>query len=61
MILQAVNHEYSKIISEGLRVAGSFVAVLRGPDGSTIDPKYASQCEPLFLAVKEKLEKRDID
>ena len=61
MILKALNHEYSKIISEGLRVAGSFLAVMKGPDGSTLSPSFASDCNPLFEAINEKLEKRDID
>lgn len=32
IIQTALNHEYSKVVSEGLRVAGSFVFVLRGAD-----------------------------
>jgi hypothetical protein len=36
IIQRALGHEYSKVVSEGLRVAGSFVYVLRGPDQSTI-------------------------
>ena len=51
IIMQALNHEYSKLVSEGLRVAGSFVYVLRGLDGSTIDNKYASVVAPLYEAI----------
>ena len=34
IIMIALNHEYSKVVSEGLRVAGSFVFILRTQDGS---------------------------
>ena len=40
-IMKALGHEYSKVVSEGLRVAGSFVHVLRGADGNTIDERFA--------------------
>ncbi len=61
MILMTLSHDYSKIISEGLRVAGSFVQCLKGTDGSTLDPRFSAVCAPLFKAVRAKLEKRDID
>lgn len=32
--MDALNNEYSKVVSEGLRVAGSFFQILRGEDGS---------------------------
>ena len=55
IIMGALNHEYSKVVSEGLRVAGSFVYVLRGQDGSSLDPKFNSVISPLYEAVKDKL------
>ena len=58
----ALNHEYSKVVSEGLRVAGSFVYILRSQDGNgTLDPAFNSIVNPLFNAIKDKLEKTDID
>ncbi len=56
-----MNHEYSKVVSEGLRVAGSFVYVLRGADGSTIDNRFSSVIEPLYSSIRSKLQKADID
>lgn len=46
--MQALNHEYSKVVSEGLRVAGSFVYVLRTPGSSTLDEKFSSIIAPLY-------------
>jgi hypothetical protein len=52
----ALNHEYSKVVSEGLRVAGSFVFVLRSTDGSgTLDPAFKGIVNPLYEAIKSKL------
>lgn len=60
--MTALNHEYSKVISEGLRVAGSFIYILRSNDGSgTLDTTYNSVVDPLFYAIKDKLQKNDID
>jgi hypothetical protein len=42
IITKALNHEYSKVVSEGLRVAGSFVYILKGADGSTLDARFNS-------------------
>jgi len=61
IVLAALKHEYSKIISEGLRVASAFVFVLRTSDGSTIDPKNGSLATALFEGIREKLLKTDID
>ena len=61
IIMEALNHEYSKVVSEGLRVAGSYVQVLKGQDGSTIDPRFGDVVNPLFNAIKDKLQKTDID
>ena len=60
--MAALNHEYSKVVSEGLRVAGSFVFILRATDGSgTLDPAFKSVVTPLYEAIKDKLQKTDID
>jgi hypothetical protein len=56
-----LGHEYSKVVSEGLRVAGSFVYVLRGSDVSTLDPRFNTVISPLYDAIKDKLSKTDID
>jgi hypothetical protein len=61
IILISLNHEYSKVVSEGLRVAGSFVYILRGSDGATLDSKFDSIVGPLHKAILEKLKKTDID
>lgn len=61
IIKRALHHEYSKVVSEGLRVAGSFVYVLRAADASTIAPQFSQVVQPLFEMVREKLVKTDID
>jgi hypothetical protein len=48
----ALNHEYSKVVSEGLRVAGSFVFILRASnDSGTIDNQFSNVVAPLFEAI----------
>lgn len=59
--MTSLSHEYSKVVSEGLRVAGSFVYVLKGQDGSTLNPLFAEVVPSLYPAVREKLQKTDID
>jgi hypothetical protein len=61
IVMEALNHEYSKVVSEGLRVAGSFVYILRGADKASIDDKYTSVVAPLHQAIMDKLQKTDID
>jgi len=61
LISKALNHEYSKVVSEGLRVAGSFVYVLRSGDSSVISPTFQQVVQPLYSQIKEKLVKTDID
>ena len=39
-LVKALNHEYSKVVSEGLRVSGSFLNTLRSPQSGSIDAKY---------------------
>ena len=61
-IMKALGHEYSKVVSEGLRVAGSFVHVLRGADGNTIDERFAGDVvNQMYKGVFQKLAKTDID
>jgi hypothetical protein len=57
LIGKALNHEYSKVIAEGLRVAASFVHALR----DTITSTHAQLVGPIFQLVYEKLSKADID
>lgn len=56
-----MNHEYSKVVSEGLRAAGSLVNVLKGDDGNMISEKFADLVPDLYNRVRSKLEKTDID
>src|SRR3569833_1035011 len=61
--MQALNHEYSKVVSEGLRVAGSFVFILRFffVVCGVLDSAFNDIVEPLFFAIQDKLQKTDID
>lgn len=61
--MQSLTHEYSKVVSEGLRVAGSFVYILKSTqnDSGTLDPAFNSIVNPLYDAIKDKLQKTDID
>lgn len=61
IIFQALNNEYSKVVSEGLRVSGSYMNVLKGANNCTIDPKYNGMVSELFNVVRSKLAKTDID
>ena len=51
IILKSMQHEYSKVVSEALRVAGIFVNVLKAPNGLA-DPKYAGVIQPLYSAIR---------
>lgn len=51
IILKAVAHDYQKVVSEALRVAGIFVNVIRGENG-LVDPKFASVVQPLYAAIR---------
>jgi uncharacterized membrane protein YvbJ len=63
IILASLNHTYSKVVSKGLRVAGSFVYILRTADNGSgiLDPAFNSIVNPLYDAIKDKLQKTDID
>jgi hypothetical protein len=56
----ALNHQYSKVVTEGLRVTGSFLNALRDESGN-IAPAYASLSQPFYAAIFLKLNKVDID
>jgi cullin-associated NEDD8-dissociated protein 1 len=60
-LVSALNHEYSKVVSEGLRVSGSFLNTLRSGEGGAIDNKFKSVAADFFTATTNKLEKTDID
>ena len=60
IINRGLSHEYAKVVSEALRVAGVFVNVLKSPSG-TLDPKYTSVAQPLYASIRAKLQKADID
>lgn len=57
LIMKALNHEYAKIIAEGLRVTASLIFALE----STINTTSKGVVAPVFAAVLEKLRKSDID
>ena len=61
IILKGINHEYSKVVSESLRVAGVFVNILKNPQSGEINPQYQSIVQPLYAAIRTKLQKADID
>ena len=60
-LVQALNHEYSKVVSEGLRVSGSFLNTLRSQQTGAIDAKFSSVSQDFYAAIVNKLEKVDID
>lgn len=60
IINRGLSHEYAKVVSEALRVAGVFVNVLKSQNG-TLDPKYKSVVQPLYASIRSKLQKADID
>ncbi len=51
IILKLLQHEYSKVVSEALRVAGIFVNVIKGPNGLA-EAKYAGVIQPLYAAIR---------
>jgi hypothetical protein len=51
IILKAISHDYQKVVSEALRVAGIFVNVIKGENG-LVDPKFAGVVQPLYAAIR---------
>ena len=60
ILLFALNHDYSKVVSEGLRAAGSFLNTLRD-SSSGIANEYKFMAKDFYTAVVNKLSKTDID
>jgi hypothetical protein len=61
IIQKGISHEYSKVVSEALRVAGIFVNVLRDHGSGDISAQYSSVVQPLYASIRTKLQKADID
>jgi cullin-associated NEDD8-dissociated protein 1 len=61
IIQKGISHEYSKVVSEALRVAGIYVNILRNPQTGDIAPSFAGVVQPLYAAIRTKLQKADID
>ena len=61
LLVKALNHEYSKVVKEGLRVSGSFLSTLRASDTGSIEPKFKTVSPEFYQAIIEKLKKVDID
>lgn len=60
ILLSSLNHEYSKVVGQGLSVTGSFMSTLLNADGSFM-VQYKPTVQPLYDAVLAKLNKIDID
>lgn len=58
---KAIDHEYSKVVFEGLRVASSFLNALRSAQSGTIGAQNASSVNILNTIIFEKLGKVNID
>lgn len=61
MLIDGLKHEYSKVVSEALRVTSSFLNTLRDTKSLTIQTQYKELALPLFDGIFEKLSKTDID
>ena len=57
---KAISHEYSQVVSHGLRVSGSFLNALRANQG-TIDDQFNGVVQPFHNSITDKLNKVDID
>jgi len=51
IILKSLQHDYSKVVSEGLRVAGLFVNVIKGGNGLA-EAKFSGVIQPLYTAIR---------
>lgn len=58
---KCIEHEYSKVVYEGLRVSSSFLNALRNSQTGTVDPKFASTVNQLHAIILDKLGKVNID
>ena len=55
LLLGALNHDYSKVVSEALRVTGSFLNTLRAPETAMIGKEHEKLVQPLFQVIIQKL------
>jgi hypothetical protein len=60
IIIKALSHDYAKVVSEALRVAGVFINVLQ-PENGQVNAKYTSVIQPIYDGILDKLKKADID
>ena len=60
-LVKAVNHNYSKVVFEGLRVASSYLSALRSAQTGTVDTAQSDQVNQLNAIVLEKLGRVNID
>ena len=58
---KAIEHEYSKVVFEGLRVASSFLNALRSQATATVDPRFQPQVRILNEIIVQKLGRVNID
>lgn len=58
---KAIEHNYSKVVFEGLRVASSFLNALRSPTTGTVDQSFAACVTQLNTIILEKLGRVNID
>jgi len=61
LLIFSLNHDYSKVVSEGLRVSGSFLNTLKDQSGAKLDLQFKSVVQPYYQAISSKLNKVDID
>jgi cullin-associated NEDD8-dissociated protein 1 len=61
ILKSSLQHDYSKVVSEALRVTGSFLNALRTKETSTISSSQASLAQSLYDLITVKLDKVDID
>ena len=60
-LIKAIEHNYSKVVFEGLRVASSFLSALRTVQTNTVDARFAAQVNQLNAIVLDKLGRVNID
>lgn len=60
-VKKAIEHNYSKVVFEGLRVASSFLNALRAPSTGTVDQSFAACVKQLNTIILEKLARVNID
>ena len=58
---KAIEHDYSKITFEGLRVCSSFLGALRNSQSGVIDNGFSSNVNQLHAIILDKLGKVNID